>query len=127
MTWSWMVGSDDAGERGVDFVELGQEQLEDLAAVLGKFVETLLAIVFFAPFAFEQALRFETAKERVKGAFVDLDSERSEILAEGVPVMLPAQLGEDGDDEQSPAQFQPEIIKEIGVRFSCHYQVSNTM
>jgi hypothetical protein len=34
--------------------------------------------------------------------------------------VLPPELGEDRDDEQTPAQFEPEIIKQIGVRFSRH-------
>ena len=122
-----MVGSDDAGERSVDLLKLGQEEFEDLAALLGKLVEALPAIVFLAPFAFEEALGFKAAEERVKSAFVDLDAERSKVLAEGIAVMLSPELGEDRDDEQAAAQFQPEIIEEIGIRLSRHYQVSNTM
>ncbi len=94
--------------------------LEDLAAVLGEFVEAFLAVVFLAPFAVEETLGFEAAKKRVKGAFVDLDAEAGEILAQGVAVMLAPELGEDRDDEETAAELEAEIIEKIRVGSGSH-------
>jgi hypothetical protein len=118
-----LVGSDDAGERGVNLVELGEELFKDLAAIPGKFVEAFLAVVLFAPLALEKALGLKATEKGVERAFVDLDAQSREVLAQGVAIMLPAELSEDGDDEETAAQLQPEIIEEIGVRFGRHYQV----
>ena len=85
------------------------------ATVAREFVKAFLAVVFLAPLALEQALGLESAQERVKGALVDFDPERGEILAQGIAVMLAAQLGENGDNEQTAAQFETQIVKEVGV------------
>src|SRR3954471_3537334 len=119
-----MVRLDDAGEGGVDFVELGEELFQDLAAFAGEFVKAFLAVVFLAPFALEEALAFETAEEGIKGAFVDLDAEFGELLSEGVAIMFAAELGEDGDNEKAAAKLEAETGKKIGIWFGCHYQVS---
>ena len=122
-----MVRLDDAGEGGVDLVELGQELFQDLATFPGELVKPFLPVVFLAPLAFEEALGFETPEKWIQGAFVDLDAEGGELLPESVAVMFPAELGEDGDDEEAATELEAKIIEEIQVRFGCHYKVSNTM
>ena len=110
-----VFGSEDAGERSVDLVQLAQELFEDVATVLGKFVEALLAVVFLAPFALEEALAFEAAKKGVEGAFIDLDAEAGEILAQGIAVMFAPELGQDRDDEKAATELEPEMIEKVRI------------
>ena len=72
----------------VDGVPLGEELGEDGFAFRGEFVEALVALVFFAPLAGEEALGFETAEEGVEGAFFDGQTLVGEGFAEGVAVMF---------------------------------------
>ena len=72
----------------VDAVPLGEELGEDGFAFGGEPVEALVALVFFAPLAGEEALGFEAAEEGVEGAFLDGEAFVGEGFAEGVAVVL---------------------------------------
>lgn len=122
----------DAIEGGIDLLQFGEELFENGAAVAGKFVEAFLAIVFFPPFALEQTLSLEPPEEGIERAFIDLDSERRQVLAQGIAVMLASELGEDRDDEEAAAEFEPQDIEKIGNRSGRHlpcrvYYVSHSM
>jgi hypothetical protein len=122
---SWL---NDPGEGGIDLFQLGQELLENGAALVGKFVEPFFAVVFVSPFAFQESLGFKATEKRVEGAFLDLDPECGQFLAEGVAIVFPPQLGEDSDDEEAAAEFEADGVKEVGIRmiWPC-YHVKYTM
>jgi hypothetical protein len=98
-------------QRIVDGVPLGEEESEGGFALRGKPIEALVALVFFAPLAGEEALGFEAAEEGIERAFLDGKTFVGERLAEGVAVVLNAQLGEDGDDETAAAEFEAKGIE----------------
>jgi len=101
-------------KRVVDGVPLGEEEGEGGFALLGEPVEALVAFVFFAPLAGEEALGFEAAEEGVEGAFLDGEAFVGEGFAEGVAVMLGAELGEDRDDQAAAPEFEAEGVEELG-------------
>src|SRR6185503_15302088 len=74
----------------------------------------LFALVFLAPFARQQALRLEPAKQRVQSALVDLEPELRERIAQRVAVVLRAQLREHGDRQRSAAQLETQLVDELG-------------
>ena len=78
-------------------------------------VEALLALVFLAPLAGEQALALEPAEERVEGAFVDGEALVGECLPERVAVVLVPELDEHGQHQAAPAELQPEVLEVVGV------------
>src|SRR5690348_11590079 len=84
--------SNNVVQRVVQRAPLVQQLLQNRAALRRKPIETLLALVFLAPFARQQTLRLEPAKQRVQRAFVDLEAEVGERLAQRVAVVLRAQL-----------------------------------
>ena len=101
-------------KRVVDDVPFGEELAEGGFALGGEAVEALVALIFFAPFAGEEALGFEAAEEGVESAFLDGEALVGEGFAEGVAVVLGTELGEDGDDEAAAAEFKAEGV-ELGV------------
>lgn len=118
-----VCGLNDPGEGRVDLFQLGEELLENGAALTRKAVKALLAIIFLAPLAFQKALVFKSAEQRIKRAFVHLDPERGEILAQGVTVVFLAQLGEDGNGEKPAPQLEAQVIKKVGMQIGFHYHV----
>ncbi len=96
----------------VEGVPFGEELGEGGFAFRGEPVEALVALVFLAPLAGEQALGLEAAEQGVKGAFLDGKAFVGQSLAEGVSVVLDAELGEDGDDEAAAAEFELEGVEE---------------
>jgi hypothetical protein len=105
----------DVGEGLVEGGPLGEEEGEEGFAGGGEGVEALIALVFFAPLAGEEALGFEAAKEGVEGAFFDGEALVGEGFAKGVAVVLVAELGENGEDEGAAAEFEAEGVEEGGV------------
>jgi hypothetical protein len=105
---------EDVVEGVVDGVPFGEELGEDGFAFGGEAVEAFVALVFFAPLAGEELLGFEAAEEGVEGAFLDGEALVGEGFAEGVAVVLGAELGEDGDDEAAAAEFEAEGVEELG-------------
>jgi hypothetical protein len=98
----------------VDAVPFVEKLDEDGFAFGGKLVEALVALVLFTPLAGEKLLGFEAAKEGVEGAFFDGQALVGEGFAEGVAVVLDAELGQDGDDEAAAAEFETEGIEDLG-------------
>ena len=49
----------------VDFLPLLEQMGQDLLAFGGEAIEALVAFLFFAPLAYEQALRLEAPQERI--------------------------------------------------------------
>jgi hypothetical protein len=111
---------EDFVEGGVDGVPFGEELGEDLLAVGGEAVEAFVAFFFFAPLAGEEGLGFEAAEERVEGGFFDGEAFVGEGFAEGVAVVLLAELGEDGEDEASTAEFEFEGVEGCGFLWGGH-------
>jgi hypothetical protein len=98
----------------VDGVPLGEELVEDGFAFGRELVEALVALVFFAPLAGEELLGFEAAEEGIEGALFDGKAFVGEGFAQGVAVVLGAELGEDGDDEAAAAEFEAEGVEDLG-------------
>ena len=90
---------------------LVQKPGENLLAIGRKAVEALVALVFFAPLAYQQPLRFEPAKQGVKRALVDLKASLGEVLAERVAVVLLAKLSEHCERQTAPAKLQAKVSK----------------
>jgi hypothetical protein len=105
----------DSVEGSVDALPLDKKLLENFFAVFRENVEALVAFVFLAPFADEQPLRFEPAKEGIESAFIDGHAMLGECFAEGVAVLFGAKLGEDSKDEAAASEFESNVFKEIGV------------
>ncbi len=72
----------------VDCLPLFEKFGEDQLAVRGEVVEALVALVFFAPLAYQQSLCFKAAQKRVERAFVDFQASFGKVLAERIAVML---------------------------------------
>src|SRR3974390_53155 len=87
-----------------DAVPFGRQPRVHLRAGLRQPVETLLALVLFAPFAFEQTLGFEPAQQRVERALVDRHAVVLQRLAQGVAVLLAPERSQDGKDEAAAPQ-----------------------
>ena len=68
-------------------------------------VETLVALVLFAPLTHQQALRLQSPKQRIQRTFIDRQSIVRQGLAQRVPVLLRPKLCQDRDDQTPPAQF----------------------
>ena len=81
-------------------------------------VEAFIAPGFFAPFAGEQPLALQTAKQRVERALVHVEAVFGEELAERVAVLLRPQRGEHREHEATAAQFEPEIFKQRWIQGS---------
>jgi hypothetical protein len=105
---------EDVVEGVVDGGPLGEELGEGGLAIGGEAVEALVALVFFAPLAGEEALGFEAAEEGIEGAFFDGEAFVGEGFAEGVTVVLGAELGEDGDDEAAATELEAEGVEDGG-------------
>ena len=52
------------------------------------------------------------AEQRVERAFVDLNAMASQRLAERIAVLLGPQLRQDGDDQASAPELQPQVFEE---------------
>jgi len=100
----------------VDAVPLGEELGEDGFALGGELVEALVALVLFAPLAGEELLGFEAAEEGVEGAFFNGQALVGEGFAQGVAVVLGAELSEDCNDQAATAEFETEGIEDLGLR-----------
>ena len=66
-----------------------------------QLVEPLVAFVFLAPLADEQAPTFQAPQQRIERALVDVEAPRGQGLAQRVAVVFGAQLGQHGDDADS--------------------------
>src|SRR4029077_9525327 len=69
----------------------------------------------------------EPAQKGIKRSFIDLNSERAEVLAQGIAIVLAPELAEDSDNEEPAAQLESEIIKKVNLRICCRYHVKHTM
>jgi hypothetical protein len=109
---------DDSIQGRVDAFPFREELLEHGFAVRGEDVKALVALVFFAPLADEEALGLETAQQGIQSAFIDGHAVVGESFAEGVAVLLGAELGEDGEDEGAATKLEAKVFEEI--RFDGH-------
>ena len=82
-------------------------------AVAGETVEALVALLLLAPFADQQTLALQPPKQRIESVFVDGHAAVGEGLAQRIAVVLLAELGEDGQNEAAPSEFQPKVLKKI--------------
>src|SRR5436305_11720151 len=95
-------------ERRADRGPFGMEAGEDRLAVGGEAVEALVA-AFLAPFAGQQALRFEAAQQGIERAFLDRKPRFVEQVAQRVAVSFLAKRGEHGQDERAPAELDAQL------------------
>src|SRR5277367_5649240 len=86
-------------QRGIHVLPLRDQLFENDLAVFRKPVKPLVALVFFAPLADQQALRLEAPQQRVEGAFIDGHAVVGEGFAEGVAVLLGLKGGQDSEDQ----------------------------
>src|SRR5581483_11424667 len=95
----------------VDCAPLIEQLLQSRFAVGREPVEALVAFLFFAPFAQQQSLRFEPAKQGIQGAFIDLEASFSQVLPQGVAVVFLAQLNQNRQGQAASAKLEPEVLK----------------
>ena len=105
---------EDGFQGRVNLLPLGEQLLENERALFGDSIEALVALVFFAPLALEQALRLKAAEERVEGAFIDGEAAVGEGFALGIAVLLGAQSRQDGQHEATAAEFEAEVFEGFG-------------
>src|ERR1700688_262825 len=96
---------------GIHTSPLCEQLLEDLFARHGELIETLVTLLFFAPFAFEQALAFQTPKQGIQRPFVNLDAMVSNDFSQRVAILLRVQSRQDRHYQASTPQFKTEIVK----------------
>ena len=90
------------------------EQLaEDLFAIRREPVETLVALLFFAPLAREQSLRFEPAKQWIERALVDGQTALGKLFAQRVAVVFFAKLRQHGQSQAAAPQLQAKILEKV--------------
>src|SRR6202034_2379642 len=87
-----MLPFHDFTERRIDALPLRQKLLKDQFSVPRQNVKALVTLIFLAPFADQEPLSFQPAKQRVESAFVDGHPMFSERLPQGVPVLFGSQL-----------------------------------
>src|ERR1700688_1429945 len=73
---------------GIHASPLREQLLQDLRARNRELVKTLITLLFFTPFAFEQALAFQTPKQGIQRPFVDLDAMVSHDFSQRVAVLF---------------------------------------
>src|ERR1700722_12182581 len=104
-----------AVERVVDAAPFVQKQREDFGAAGREAIKTFVALIFFAPLAEQQALRFEAAQQRIERAFVDNQAVVLERLAQCVAVLLGPQLRQNGDDQAAATKFEAQGFVKFSV------------
>src|SRR5215218_1894796 len=80
--------------------------------VLGQTVESLVA-AFLAPFAGEETLGLQPAKERVKRAFLDGQATVLEFLPQGVAVPFLAKREQYTERQGSAAKLDTQFIEQV--------------
>ena len=89
----------DCVDSGVNALPLGEHLLENIGALGREKIEALLALVLFAPFADQQALRFQAAQQWIQSALIDGHTMLGQSFAQGVAILLGAELRQDRDDQ----------------------------
>lgn len=110
-----MLPFDHLAERRIDALPLRQKLLKDQFSVPRQDVKALVTLIFLAPFADQETLSFQSAKQRIESAFVDGHPTFSKCLPQRVPVLLRAQLGQHRKDQRSAPQLGPEVFEDVGV------------
>src|SRR5260370_17526957 len=105
----------DSFERLPDALPLGEQLFQHQLAVARDFVETLVALVFFAPFAGQQPLALQAAKQRIERAFVHLQAALGKPFTQGIAVLFVAKLGQNRQNQAAPAKLQPQILQQTVV------------
>src|SRR6185312_9845704 len=102
-------------ERRVDAFPLGRELLQDQLAVGGQTIETLIALLFLAPFADQQALALQPAQQRIQSAFIDLHALLGKRFAQGVAIAFVPQFSQHRQDQAAAPEFKPQVFENFGV------------
>src|ERR1700693_4588237 len=98
-------------QRRVDTLPLDQQLFENQLSVGRETVETLVALVFLAPLADQQALGLQAAKQRIERAFVDGHAMIGQGLAQGVTVVFSAQRRQYSQGKAAAAEFLPQVLE----------------
>src|ERR1700689_3323842 len=110
-----MLPFHDFAKRRVDALPLRQKLLKNQLSVPRQRVKALVTLIFLAPLADQETLSFQSAKQRIEGAFINGHPMFSERLAQGVAVLFRAQLGQHRKDQRPAPQLGPEILEDVGV------------
>jgi hypothetical protein len=102
-------------ERRIDVFPLGKQVTQNLFAFTRENIKSFLSLVFLAPFARQQSLGFKSTKEGIQGAFVNLHAMFGEGFAQRVAVLLGSELRKNRQNQGTAAEFQPKVLKEIGL------------
>jgi len=90
-----------------------EQRGECVGAVDRQAVEALGALGLLAPFADQQALRFEPAQQRIKRAFVDQQPGILERLAQRIAIALLAQCPEHSEHQRPPPEFDAQLFEYV--------------
>ena len=88
-----------------------EQRGERVGAVDREAVEALGALGLLAPFADQQALRFEPAQQRIERAFVDQQPGILERLAQRIAVAFLAQRPEHGEHQRPPPKLDAQFLE----------------
>src|SRR6267143_805898 len=103
-------------QRRIQAVPFLEQLLEDARPVLREAVKPFVALIFLAPFAFEQALGFQPPQQGIQRALLNLHPLIRQRFAQCVAVMLFAKLRQHRNDQRPATQFHPQVFEEVGVR-----------
>ena len=100
-------------QRCVNALPLDQQLFENQPALWRETVETFVALVFFAPLAYQQTLSFQAAKQRVERAFVDGHAVIGQGFPQRVAIVLGAQRRQDREGKASAAKLLAEVFEAV--------------
>src|ERR1700729_2428553 len=102
-------------QRYVDAFPFVQQLLENLLADRRQAIEALVALIFFAPLTYQQALGFQAAQERVERTFVDSQAVVGQGLAQGVAILFGSEWSQDCNDQAPAAELQLQVLEQVSV------------
>src|SRR5882757_1311870 len=104
--------SDNSRKGRIQTFPLRQQLLQHFAAIGRQEIETLVALVLFAPFAAKEALRLQAAEKGIQRALFDLHPMFRQSLTEGVAVLLGPKLGQDSENQGAAPKLRSEIVED---------------
>src|SRR5580704_1466297 len=105
--------SENVFERRVNALPLGQQLLQNRFAIGGQAIETLVALILFAPLADQQALRLEAAKQGIERAFVNRHAVFSQRFAQRIAVVLDSKRRQHRKGQAAAPKLLSKIFKPL--------------
>src|SRR3954454_10155255 len=109
---------ENAGERAIDGLPLGDEEIQHASAIRGQLVEPLGALVLLTPLAGQQALTLEAPQQRIQRAFFHEQTLVLEHPPQCVAVLLDAERREHRHSQAPAAELQPQVVEKSGLEES---------